>query len=183
MRALHGGPALIACLQLVIGARRRELLDWLRPIEALLRRLLFLEAQELRIAPAPRRPPHPRLRHLITPDPQKPETWPAHFRAFETRTQRRPATMPTRQSSGLYNAFTLAERWEAALRVVDNPARYARRLAARLAREPALAQDFAQPPPAQISSCSWALDAAYEQILWRPPDPEPAPETHLVDSS
>jgi hypothetical protein len=42
MAALFGAPATLACLQLVIGARRDDMLAWLRPAERLIRQLLFL---------------------------------------------------------------------------------------------------------------------------------------------
>jgi hypothetical protein len=190
MAALFGAPAALACLQLVIGARRADMLAWLRPAERLIRQLLYLEAAAH--IPAPRqasqspRQPAPNRPRAAAPtaaksaiDPERPETWPAHFQIFTAR--RRAQAAPTHRPglrAGLHGAFALARRWQAALRVLEDPAPYARRLARRLSRdgpaESALLHALTRAPPKDAGPCIWAMEEAALRIAVLP---EAVPDT------
>jgi hypothetical protein len=180
MATLFDSPRTLACLQLVVAARRDDILAWLRPIEQLIRRLLLLEAQSLppaqNPAPAPRAKA-PRKRRLITLDPEAPQTWPAHFRLAQTA--RKPPANPLRRAckradnAGLYPSFALAERWQAVLRVAENPARYVLRAAAFLKRAPLILERLCKPPPRHAhlyGPCDWAIDEACLRLAFAPPD-------------
>jgi hypothetical protein len=179
MQTLFGGPAAIAALVWVVGARRAEMLAWLAPVEALLRKLVALEAASLSVSPPmPRTPPvgpgARRPRGVI--DIETPQNWPARFRVSASQERRRdagPATPPRTAGApnfdGLYGAFPLAARLEAALRVMENPAPYAQRLARRLARSLVRAPNLLAALARQgrrrrcdacHGPCGWALDEA-----------------------
>jgi hypothetical protein len=187
MATLFDSPRTLACLQLVVAARRDDILAWLRPIEQLIRRLLLLEAQSLPPSassqsattrapkPAPKPASEPRQRRLIVLDPEAPHTWPAHFRLLDRRRPSRHAGGPMRTGlhAGLYNSFALAERWQAALRVAENPARYVRRAAALLKRAPLILESLCKPPPRHAhlhGPCDWAIDEACLRLAFAPPD-------------
>jgi hypothetical protein len=183
MQTLFGGPAAIAALVWVVGARRAEMLAWLAPVERLARKLVALEAASL--APPPltapplrqgAQPSAPRARRDI--DIETPQDWPARFCVSAPQERRRlagPATPPRSVGApnfdGLYPAFAIAARLEALRRVVEDPAPYvrrpARRLARRLARTPGLLAALARPASSRApcatpcaTPCSWALAEA-----------------------
>jgi hypothetical protein len=136
-----------------------DLLEKLRPIELLLRRMLLIEAITLIISQtlplsAASRPRRAGSRNPAAPDydPARPEAWRVSFRVVPPSRQARhdrprrslppidfdlrpgePRT-PLRYRRVLHNAVPVALRLEAALRVVLDPMTYARRLALLLNR-------------------------------------------------
>jgi hypothetical protein len=142
-----GDPTTIAYREFVTLHHLRLIRRWLSAGEAFLRQLLLIEASAYRqAAPARPRTPRQRKRRLVIHDPDKPKEWRVYFRCFPA--QRRPQTARKRKSPPppspprdplaprLYSAWPLAERAEALLRVINNPARYAKRLARKLFADP-----------------------------------------------
>lgn len=131
---LFGEPQDIAQNPWVAPKTHKLIARWLRGAEALLRRLLLLEAAALNLAPTPRRARAPRQRtrrlHAFYPD--DPSTWRVSFRCSE-RGASSARTSPRRFGAAAtqVDAFVLALRYEALLRVYNDPAPYARRLALR----------------------------------------------------
>ena len=155
---LFGGPSAIVALGVVTPAERREILDWLRPIETLLRLLLLAEAAGLartltptapRGSRAARRPAACRSAARAVQDADACETWRVSFRACSpeprtvrpARADRLAAVAEPRRAHrdadasipDPSNPWPLAERIEAVVRVLETPAPYVRRLARRLA--------------------------------------------------
>ena len=167
---LFGAPEEVAAQHTLNIKGHALLLSWLRAGEALVRRLLLIEASAY---PAPN--VRPLLRKAKARAPQwrafsaeKPQEWRVSFRCLMSPSRRaRPAkrtrseapppywlheTLPphlakrarrmdraafyARQRVRFRSAWPLAERYEALLRVCENPAPYARRLARRLHAEP-----------------------------------------------
>jgi len=177
---LFGPPEAVAFQHTHTSQQRALLLPWLRAGEALMRRLLLLEASAYpkpNTRPLLTRPRAKRTRRLVGFDDDKPETWRVSFRCLhstlsgrsaaksrgpfeqvtgtpETRTtmdagSSRSALRPgnvelsrfegdwfTAKPTKFYSAWPLAERYEALLRVFNNPASFAKRLAARLHANP-----------------------------------------------
>ena len=132
------------------------MLDWLRAGEALMRRLLLIEA--VAYAGARRRHRHarkanPRQRKLMTFTAEHPEAWRVSFRCINSSPacggsvsaqsamtkgaappapSGRCATTSPVNGGGVrfFSAWPLAERCEALLRVFNDPAPYAKRLRA-----------------------------------------------------
>lgn len=153
-------PASLARLEHVWQWRKFDFLDWLRPIELLLRRLLMIEALGLILSQAlpPLRARRAGKRSVSQSerapfDPDYPETWRVLFNVIPAAPSRRrsrklrrrlPPVHPEhirgeprwrlRSRRVMHNAIPLALRLEAAIRVTLDPARYARRLALRLQR-------------------------------------------------
>jgi hypothetical protein len=158
LTAAFWSPASLARLGRVWQWRKFDFLDWLRPIELLLRRLLLIEAITLiisQVLPASRAaragkkgPRAPRSRPPFDPD--YPETWRVSFSTVPAACWTGPRRMrrrlppinpdhfrgdpitPLRYRRKMHDALPLALRLEAAIRVTLDPARYARRLAFRL---------------------------------------------------
>jgi hypothetical protein len=118
-------------------------LAWLQAGEAMLRRLLLVEAAALTPAHTPaKRQGTTRARKLIEFKLEDPASWRVSFRcALERRRlagmrQRRPAQAPAADIAALaprfHAAWPLAERYEAMLRVFNAPYAYAKRLARKL---------------------------------------------------
>jgi hypothetical protein len=161
------------------------LLSWLRCAEAMLRRLLLIEASAY---PKPNtrpllRPKRQRVRKLRHFTHDKPEEWRVSFRCFQALrfsspvnggsvigkandegganaqspaafalhrplNQASPDRSPARGGARrLFSAWPLAERYEALLRVYNNPEPYARRLAARLHAVPHRIKEIFRAPP------------------------------------
>jgi hypothetical protein len=128
--------------------------------EALLRRLLLIEAAALDLAARPprARAPRQRVRRRFEFWPDKPEDWRVSFRCFqasqarETKTGRGPSracavSSAARDVGRFRDAWPLAERYEALIRAFNTPHPHARRLARRLRAEPkALAAVLAAAP-------------------------------------
>ncbi len=141
-----GNPTTIAYREFVTLHHLRLIRRWLSAGEAFLRHLLLIEASAYpRSAPARPRTPRNRERRLVIHDPDKPAEWRVYFRCFPAQQRPRPARKrksPPPSSPRdplaprLYSAWPLAERAEALLRVINNPARYAKRLARKLFANP-----------------------------------------------
>ncbi|MGD9980608.1 MAG: hypothetical protein AB7H66_02525 [Hyphomonadaceae bacterium] len=180
--ALFGSPQQLAEKHTLTGKAYKLTLDWLRAGEALLRRLLLIEAAHydkpnLRPLLHERRA---RVRRAITFYPDQPEAWRVSFRMFVTsRRAPRPPLAKRPEKPRLsreerwcsehwprptfHSAWSLAERVEAMLRVFNNPEPYAKRLARRLHATPHRARALLRHPanaPGLIGSESFAATAA-----------------------
>jgi hypothetical protein len=147
---LFGAPEHIAAQRTLTKPARDLLLTWLRPAEAIVRRLIFIEAHKLGAPePPPSRPcaarKVARTRESPAFDPAAPETWRVSFRCSPP-TSRRARTARTRRHRAPRQIFArpFAERCEALLRAFNNPAPYALRLARRQRRTNNRVHD--QPP-------------------------------------
>jgi hypothetical protein len=176
-----GDPTDIARIALIGPEARKLILDWLAPLEALLRRLLFLNAVAIELPNAP----HPNPAKLKAPKPnatparpkvardaENPASWPAHFRLAPpsahrpapSSPQNAPPKNPRRGAhfgAGLYTGWPLALRFEALRRAMENPDALTLRLARLLRARPACARAFTQPPRAQEH---WRFAAHYVAI-------------------
>jgi hypothetical protein len=156
--ALFGSASEVAESHTLTSKARALMLAWLGAGEALVRRLLLIEAslymrEEL---PATReRQPRERDRKRIAFDPAKPEEWRVAFRFCldRRRPRRRDAGGPRQRAPArFHSAWPLAERYEALIRAYNDPAPYARRLARRLYAEPRRAAALiAYTPPSKVS--------------------------------
>lgn len=144
LASLFGDPADIA-MGVAITKHARDLMTgWLRVAEAMLRRLLLVEAAAITDLPTPRpRRAHKlRQRAVMLADADKPETWRVSFRCFPARRKPRIASAARRRLRNalpdgyLLNAAPIARRYEALIRVFNDPAPFARRLALRLRQIP-----------------------------------------------
>lgn len=143
---LFGAPEELAAKHTLTAPAYRLILNWLRCAEALMRHLLFIEASAYPATPtcAVQRAKPIRQRREIGFDADKPEAWRVTFRVFMDR--RRPAGMRRGQPARtpaihsapttFHSAWPLAERFEALLRVHNDPAPFAKRLARRLHAAP-----------------------------------------------
>lgn len=138
--ALFGGPEKLAAKHTLTASAYKLTCDWLRSAEALMRKLLFIEASAYPATPPRmRRKKHTRIRRAIVSNPDAPETWRVSFRAVAPQRERCNAKRLTRTASSVfYTAWPLAERFEALIRVHNDPTPYAKRLARRLYAEPQL---------------------------------------------
>jgi hypothetical protein len=157
------GPASYALHGQIWHWKKFELLDWLRPLELLLRRMLLIEAFALAGSQTLPRPqarktkaasasdaqaPRP-MQEKPPFDPARPDTWRVAFIALPGRSRsgphrRLPPANPDRPfrekapakryRRKLVSALPLARRLEAAIRVINDPLPYVRRLAFRLQR-------------------------------------------------
>lgn len=156
---LIGDPKTIAYREFVTLHHLRLIRRWLSAGEAFLRQLLLVEASAYpRGEPARPRIPRKRQRHLVIHDPEKPEAWRVYFRCF--RAKERPRTSGVRNAAPsapsardplaprLYSAWPLAERAEAMWRVINNPVRYAKRLARKLFANPKRTRTLTRRPSA-----------------------------------
>jgi hypothetical protein len=153
----------------------KQLATWIAAGEALLRRLLMLEAAGAPVlAPLKKRAPRPyQKREKIECAPDRPEAWPVSFRAFprvrkswRTRRSSRRRLFPRR----IVDSWRLAVRYEALMRAYNNPAPYAARLARRLRAEPKRARIILRASPAAIQTLGHAahgeLTKAAAAIPW-----------------
>ncbi|MBI3445286.1 MAG: hypothetical protein HY055_07965 [Magnetospirillum sp.] len=127
-------------------------LTWLRPAEAILRRLIFIEAHKLGENAPPAFSPRAgkrsaRKRAASVFDPANPEAWRVTFRCSTPATRRPRAARPRRHAPSC-QIFTrpLAARFEALLRAFNDPAPYALRLTRRL-NPPGANRVQDEPPP------------------------------------
>ena len=151
--ALFGAPEDVAAEHTLTRAAHTLMASWIRCAEAMLRRLLLIEAS---VFPKPNTRPllhekRQRARKAMGFDADKPEDWRVSFRCFAVPDRRLPAGKPAfqhppacdtrstlcRLEAGgprlrFRSAWPLAERYEALIRVFNNPERYARRLARAL---------------------------------------------------
>ncbi|HVV32313.1 MAG TPA: hypothetical protein VHC73_03705 [Vitreimonas sp.] len=135
---LFGNPEDVAAQHTFLKREYLLVRTWLRVAEALLRRLLILEAAAFAKPPPPRpRPARRRVRKLRYFYPEKPQDWRVSFRCFSpARRNSSPACGARPAPKRFTDAWPLAERYEAILRVFNNPIPYARRLAKRLYAQP-----------------------------------------------
>lgn len=154
-------PDWLASIGRVWQWRKFDFLDWLRPIETALRRVLLIEAfilalsQSLPVTRRSARPPlagpTPRKRRPAGLRHDKPEDWPVHLRVLfplHPSPHRRPSRKlpypfekfrgekPTalRYRRVMHNAWPLALRLNSVIRILDNPGPRIRRLAFALRR-------------------------------------------------
>ncbi len=160
---LFGAPEHIASTGALSRALYKQMLHWIGAAEALLRRLLLVEARIIlakggaSIAKT-HRPRRRRKKRLVVWRPDEPEKWRVTFRAFDTRPQavKRRAGAPAENTSAC-DAWPLALRCEALLRVFNDPIPYARRLARRLAATPRQLREIAPALVRAIGGCEiWA---------------------------
>jgi len=169
---LFGEPQELAFRHTLVARDYKAALNWLRSVEALFRKLLLIEASYYakEIAQTKSRAPSKRARKLVSFLPENPVSFraseapvgkggSARLRRAGVAERRAPSFAPTT----FHAAWPLAERFEALLRVHNNPAPYAKRLARKLhanaqriaviAKEPAELQYRIDPEPhAQLNA-------------------------------
>ncbi len=173
LHALFGGPEDVARRHTLRAKAHALMAGWLRCAEALMRRLVAIEAAAY---PKPNtRPllhkPRSRVRKLMGFDAEHPEKWRVSLRSFASQ---RGSVSGCRGSSPdnrqrFRSAWPLAERYEALLRVFNDPAPYAARLARRLHATPhRLTETLRAPREAshRIENFETLDDAVRER--WRP---------------
>jgi len=193
LHMLFGAPAEIAAMQGFTARTHALLASWLRCAEALMRRLLLIEASAY---PKPNtrpllRPARPRPRKEIIFTADQPEKWRVGFRCFSS-----PALRPARRSRApaaeapkarrrisredrwcaenfkpvrFRSSWPLAYRYEALIRVFNDPAAYARRLARRLHATPHRIAEALRAPPEAINRIDdFELIGASAETAWRP---------------
>jgi hypothetical protein len=162
---LFGEPQELA-RQHSMGATDHKLAtNWLRCVEALFRKLLLIEAShyEHHVTQTKPRQGAKRQRREMAFFPETPEAWRVPLRTLplDRRRPRRQhsigqapalAERPSRAGEGAggpryHSAWPIAERFEALLRVHDNPAPYAKRLARRLYANPERIAAITKEPP------------------------------------
>jgi len=178
LHMLFGAPETVAAKHTLTGKAHAHMASWLRSAEAVLRRLLLIEASAY---PKPNtrpllHPRRPRTKKLMTFSPDAPEAWRVSFRCFASPALRQAqGSRELAQSSGLSlskatrqkrlsreerwcaehlappvtfrSAWPLAERYEALIRVFNDPAAYARRLSKRLHATPHRLREVLRAPP------------------------------------
>ncbi|PZO48013.1 MAG: hypothetical protein DCF16_17000 [Alphaproteobacteria bacterium] len=155
---LFGAPEDVARQHTLTRAPYLLLREWLRAGEAVMRKLLLIEAAAYpKSAKRPaRRAAHKHESRAIGFDHDKPEDWRVAFSCFLGPPASSPAyTGAGRRDAGgprdnalhnFHSAWPLAERYEALIRVFNDPAPYARRLAARLHARPRAADAVLKHP-------------------------------------
>lgn len=158
LQMLFGEPKDVARDSVVSALAYKQLASWLRCAEAMLRRLLLIEAAAL-AKPNTRQRAHKkrqRVRRRVEFWPDKPEDWRVSFRCFlgppaprrrARATLQQPPARRRRSKQQFRDAWPLALRYEALLRAYNNPEPYARRLAHRLRANPLGANRLLQAPP------------------------------------
>jgi hypothetical protein len=171
LHMLFGAPETVAAKHTLTAKAHAQMASWLRSAEAMLRRLLLIEASAY---PKPNTRPllhtrRPRTKKLMTFSPDAPEAWRVRFRCFSSPALRQAqGSRELAQSSGLSlskatrrerrteyigqpvkfrSAWPLAERYEALIRVFNDPAPYARRLSKRLHATPHRLREVLRAPP------------------------------------
>lgn len=172
--ALFGNPEDIAKAPYRQARAYKQLATWIAAGEALLRRLLMIEAANAPVlAPLKKRVRVYQKREKIECAPDRPEAWPVSFRAFprarkswRARRSSRRRLFPRR----IVDSWRLAVRYEALMRAYNNPAPYAARLARRLRAEPKRARIILRASPAAIQTLGHAahgeLTKAAAAIPW-----------------
>jgi hypothetical protein len=169
-------PLQLAALPFIQQSRKLELLDWLRPVELMLRRMIFLEARALAATlpppPAPRAARSGRERQPHRPfDRDRPETWRCTFRALPLKANSAPSRyrpydpVKPRERLRAHDTRPLAIRLEAAIRVIINPMPLIKRLAAHLRRKSIPApHDLAAAPRCRIPTALRTLNPLAREI-------------------
>lgn len=155
--ALFGAPADIARGLFLTPAQHQHLCAWLLPLEALLRRLLYLLSRTLKPTPAretkARAPRGVKAGFGAAFEVERSETWRVSFDVLPHPRRKPWAAPPSTQQHAAapkpesFAAAPLALRLEALLRIAENPLPYANRLAARLAGAREDAADALLTPP------------------------------------
>lgn len=191
LHVLFGPPAQVAFLLVVRLTYHQQLASWLRCAEAMVRRLLVIEAAAYA---------KPNVRPLLHPSrkrerkkrvhlPEEPQNWRVRFRVLDA--PRRPRVRPVRYGPPkpykrvsredrwsyenfkpvqLRSIWPLAERYEALLRVVRNPAPYAQRLSRRLHARPYRIFEALEAPPEAVNRIDGFEDAFVTAVTaWAPP--------------
>ncbi len=183
--ALFGNPEDIAQAPHRQARAYKQMATWIAAGEALLRRLLMIEAAAA--TPAPPRKPRPkraaRARTRVACLPDQPQAWRVSFRALPSPRKRFRSWRPRRSLFAprrIVDAWPLALRYEALIRVCNNPGPYAARLARHLRAAPRRARTMLRGSPAIVTTIG--RDALHEltkaaKSAWRPP-PRP-----VLDSS
>jgi hypothetical protein len=178
---LFGAPEQIAADHTLTAKAHALLLSWLRVGEALIRRLLLIEAAALTPNTANAtlgRRKTGRVRTLRYFYAEQPEKWRVSFRCIvspkisnqEPRRKAERKGQPVR----FYSAWPLAERAEALLRAYNDPAPYAQRLANALYRRPHRAKTLLAYPenaPARIGEEGFATLEATAALALKRIDP------------
>ncbi len=162
---LFGQPSDLLREELAPRTRALLIRSWLWGLEAIVRGLLLLMAAELpKPDPSPPRPTRPQRKAPVDPprdytSPYEVESqhWtgvafasvPPASRAGVARTRRR-RLVPKR----FFSTFALAFRFEALIRVAEDPQPHAARLARRLYRDPRRITRVLRPPPERYASRS-----------------------------
>ena len=168
LHALFGDPSHVAAKHTLTLKAHQLMASWLRAGEAMMRRLLIIEAAAF-AKPNTRpllRAPRARARKLMHFTAEAPEQWRVNFRCFYgPSASRRHAPEPAGETPAVHNkrlsreercsqpkprfrsAWPLAERYEALLRVFNDPAAYARRLARQLHATPHRMRELLRTPP------------------------------------
>jgi hypothetical protein len=129
-------PAAIAASGTVGYNTRQVMRDWLRNLEILIRRLLFITALGL-VLPPPRRSDGRGARREPQPfAPGDPSTWKVGLRFFRTSSVAREsvASQKSRDDQAEYAALPFALRLEALCRIIAKPEQRARSIARKLQR-------------------------------------------------
>jgi len=149
---LFGAPEQIAAQHTLTKDTRALLLTWLRAAEAIVRRLIFIEASKLPAdGPPPSRRhaakmPAIRARQPSAFDSSNPESWRVTFRCSVADRQNSRRRSRRHRAPRPIFARSIAERFEALLRAFNSPLPFARRLAQRLSQPNARHVDD-EPPP------------------------------------
>jgi hypothetical protein len=189
LHSLFGAPEDVAREHTLTRAAHTLMLSWLRVGEALLRRLLLIEAAVYSGALHCNEPgtsvrqPRQRARKRMSFTPENPEDWRVTFRCFssspaisggsvETRSGKTKGRVaPSDRPAGFHSAWPLAERYEALLRVFNAPHAYARRLAKRLHAQPQRLSAVLEAPDEYFHRVDDAEDlTAAAKSAWRKPD-------------
>ncbi len=172
--ALFGAPFALAERLMLVRKSRREILEWLGPVEALARRLLLLKALTM---PKPNEPPAKVLPgKLIIAFSDRPigdihpdsAQWRVRFNVMPfgvLRGKRREDSCADRRGGDInFNALPLARRLEALRRTLENPAP----AVARLCRLPAAKREEVEsafrPYRPRATCARSALDDAQREI-------------------
>ncbi len=160
---LFGAPENVAADHTLTARAYKLLASWLSVGEALLRRLLLIEAAAYANLPAALQRAHikrPRVRKLMSFTAEQPEAWRVSLRCPIERQQPAGARLWKKRAAPkrFYSAWPLAERYEALLRVFNDPTAFAKRLARRLRAKPSHAETLLKAPPAYIHRIDRAED-------------------------
>jgi hypothetical protein len=162
-----GEPASIAAGLLLPRAIREDILAFLAPLEAGVRRLLLIEAAAL---PRPNEAPVPVSRGRVSANfredpvralPEDSREWRCSFRlwpaATRSETPRQTPTIRATKRVIHYNAFPLARRIEAVIRVLEDRAAYVAKIARRLHADPVETRAAFRPFHARAPSANFLL--------------------------
>lgn len=169
LHALFGAPEDVAGAHVLSGARHTLIASWLRCAEAMLRRLILIEAAACpHEAPHPPRPPRQHARKLMHFYADQPEAWRVSFRMCAAPRRARQRAASRAKADASRSAWPLAERYEALIRAFNDPAAYAARTARRLRRDPQqLARALRAPPEAAERVAAFATLTRRAEHVWR----------------